>query len=58
MFFVPLVTLPFQMSKDLIWAVSKCTTWLSLLSQTAVAEDPSLALAVNSSESLHEYGQS
>lgn len=25
--FVPLVTLPFEMSKDLIWAVSKCTTW-------------------------------
>lgn len=27
-------------------------------SETAVAEDPSLALAVNSLESLHEYGQS
>lgn len=25
--FVPLVTLPFQMSEDLIWAVSKRTTW-------------------------------
>lgn len=61
--FVPLVTLPFQMSEDLIWAVSKCVAspkgslaTAPRVTETAGSED--VARAANSSESLHEYGLS
>lgn len=61
--FVPLVTLPFQMSEDLIWAVSKCVASpkgslaaASRVTETAGSEDA--ARAANSLESLHEYGLS
>lgn len=61
--FVPLVTLPFQMSEDLIWAVSKCVASpkgslaaAPRVTETAGSEDA--ARAANSLESLHEYGLS
>lgn len=61
--FVPLVTLPFQMSEDLIWAVSKCVASprgsLAAASRvTATAGSEDAARASNSLESLHEYGLS
>lgn len=61
--FVPLVTLPFQMSEDLIWAASKCVAspkgslaTAPQVTETAGSED--VARAANSLESLHEYGLS
>lgn len=61
--FVPLVTHPFQMSEDLIWAASKCIAspkgGLAIaprVTETAGSED--VARAANSLESLHEYGRS
>lgn len=62
--FVPLDAHPFQMSKDLIWAVSKCTMWrrrqscqrLHRLRRRFRGSDFSVGFRLNSLQSLHEYG--
>lgn len=66
--FVPLVTLPFQVSEDLIWAVSKYTTWRQrgacrwLAHATSRSGGSKFSVMtvtpVNSLETLHEYGLS